>query len=358
MRTRQVGDNPEDWTVGADRDLPIDSSTTWDGQAARDSIFAWAEDADGNIDASKAKRGFLIYDAGNSELRGAYKLPFAHYIGGLKASPAGIRAASSRLPQADAPQAVLDRAQAVLDHYYDRMEEESSAAASAQPSRRQLGAMPQRGFRKEAFIETVMDDRTAHFIASTNSVDRYGDVIEQTWELGDFWRNPVFLWCHQSWDPPIGWVRSFEVNQAKTATTARVEFYPEGTDEFADKLFRLTRIGGIKAVSVGFLPLEIEDRLDDDKHWLGYHFMRSKLVELSLCTVPANPDALALAKSIDPNPRFLRRVFSDFPVAGDPAARDPRLSRRPSATAPEFVGKSRLNSAMRELARFQGQPAP
>ena len=106
---RQVGDSPPDGTVGADRDLPIDSTESWDGDRARETIFDWAEDGDGNIDASKAKRGFLIYDAANSELRGGYKLPFAQYIGGLKASPAGLRAAASRLAfrQVIAPKAIL-----------------------------------------------------------------------------------------------------------------------------------------------------------------------------------------------------------------------------------------------------------
>jgi len=72
---RQVGENAADWTVGADRDLPIDTTETWDGDRARETVFSWAEDADDNIDASKAKRAFLIYDAANSELGGAYKLP-------------------------------------------------------------------------------------------------------------------------------------------------------------------------------------------------------------------------------------------------------------------------------------------
>jgi hypothetical protein len=189
MRTllsRQVGDNPPDWTVGADRDLPIDRTETWDGDRARETIFNWAGDADGNIDASKAKRAFLIYDAANSELRGAYKLPFAHYIGGLKASPAGLRAAAGRLPQTDAPQDVLDRARAVLDHYFDRMEEESASY--------RMGRGQGPGFiQKEALIAEVTDDRSARFIASTNNEDRFGDIIEQNWDLADFWRNPVFL---------------------------------------------------------------------------------------------------------------------------------------------------------------------
>lgn len=51
--TRQA----EDWVVEADRDLPIDNSQTWDGDAAKAGIFSWAG-WDDDPDPSKAKRGF------------------------------------------------------------------------------------------------------------------------------------------------------------------------------------------------------------------------------------------------------------------------------------------------------------
>src|SRR5262245_49167350 len=110
-----------DWTVGADRDLAIDAGTTWDGQAARDSIFAWAGFEGDNPDPARARRGFLLYDADAAELRGSYSLPFAHVVDGeVKASPPGLRAAASRLPQVTGvgPD-TLDRARAVLDHCFE-----------------------------------------------------------------------------------------------------------------------------------------------------------------------------------------------------------------------------------------------
>ena len=75
-------------------------------------------------------------------------------------------------------------------------------------------------------------------------------------------------------------------------TTSRVEFLPEGVVAFVDKLYRLTQMRAVRAVSVGFIPIDMEDRYDLDKHWVGYRFLRSKLIELSLCSVPANPDAV------------------------------------------------------------------
>lgn len=196
---------------------------------------------------------------------------------------------------------------------------------------------------KQADLE-VGDDRFGRFIASSNREDRMGDVIEQSWELSDFWRNPVFLWGHQSWATPIGWVREFAPTPDLSRTVARVEFLPDGTDEFVDKLFRLTKIKALRAVSVGFVPLEAEDRYDEQHRWIGYRFLRSQLIELSLCSVPANPDAVQLARSIDAHPAFLRRVFPEF--------RPDQAS--PSPAAPELVGHfTRRTIRLDELARFK-----
>ena len=171
---------------------------------------------------------------------------------------------------------------------------------------------PPPGFvHKQAGIEQIADDRTGRFIASSNREDRYGDIVEQNWDLADFWKNPVFLFAHESWNPPIGWVREFTPNNEGTLTRARVEFLPGGKSARADELFELARIKAIKAVSVGFIPTEIEDRWGDDREWLGYRFVRNQLLELSLCTVPANADAVSLACRLNESPAFIRRVCAD-----------------------------------------------
>jgi HK97 family phage prohead protease len=202
---------------------------------------------------------------------------------------------------------------------------------------------------KQAEIGDLDDSRMSTFIASTNRIDRYGDIIEQEWDLADFWRNPVFLWSHNSWGMPIGWVREFTPNAERTATIAHVEFAPEGHDEFVDKLARAVRLKLIRAVSVGFVPLEHEDRLDDRGRWDGYRFMRNELIELSLCTVPANADALGLAKSIDSSPKFLRRLFADgvFRAAPD------------QHPAPKSAGTFAVRDrALADLARIKSLEPP
>src|SRR5690348_6355142 len=109
------------WRVGANRNLPLSTSDSWDGAAAKSSVWDWAGWPD-NPDPSKAKQAFLIFDDDAPTLKGSYKLPFAAVEDGdLKAMPGGLRAAASRLPQTDAPQDILDRARKVLDAYFKRL---------------------------------------------------------------------------------------------------------------------------------------------------------------------------------------------------------------------------------------------
>jgi hypothetical protein len=111
-----------DWRCGAARDLPIVQRATWDGSAAKGRIFAWAGFGGDDPSPAKARRAFLVYDASAPELKGSYKLPIADVMNGRLIVPTpALGAAASRLPQTNAPDRVLARAQSVLDGYYDKL---------------------------------------------------------------------------------------------------------------------------------------------------------------------------------------------------------------------------------------------
>lgn len=119
-RQRAGSTSDSDWKVGVAKDLPIEDSDSWDGPAAEKSVFEWAAEgkADGEFDAEKARKAFLVYDAAKPELKGSYKLPIAHVVGGeLKVPKGAIRAAASRLPDTDIPDNVKKRATAALNAY-------------------------------------------------------------------------------------------------------------------------------------------------------------------------------------------------------------------------------------------------
>ena len=150
---------------------------------------------------------------------------------------------------------------------------------------------------EKRYIDVVVkeineENRTLDGVASTDSIDRDGDVIKQDgWELDNFKKNPVFLWAHDYWKPPLGKVIDIGVKDGKLMFT--VKFIDKGDDEwskFADMIFRLYKDKFLNAFSVGFLPKEFEG----NEHG-GYTFKKQELLEISSVPVPALQDALAFA---------------------------------------------------------------
>src|SRR5215471_14921429 len=125
--------------------------------------------------------------------------------------------------------------------------------------------------RRGAVIKAVdTEGRTMRFVASDESVDRYGDVIRASgWQLDNFRKNPVLLFAHQSRALPVGRVDPIAVEG--TRLIAHAEFVPEGQDEFADKVWRFVEGGFLNAASVGFMPLDTPNPIfDADKALTGF----------------------------------------------------------------------------------------
>ncbi|MBK3776184.1 hypothetical protein GAY31_18840 [Azospirillum brasilense] len=139
--------------------------------------------------------------------------------------------------------------------------------------------------------------RRIRVIASTAREDREGDIIEVTgWDLTAFRRNPVVLFNH---DPskPIG--RCVDIGVMNGRLEATVEFPPAGTSPLADEVHGLVRHGAVSALSVGFLPLETKP-IPSGR---GLRIAKAELLELSLVSVPANPDCVVIqreARGLEP----------------------------------------------------------
>lgn len=144
-------------------------------------------------------------------------------------------------------------------------------------------------------IRSINDaERTIEFVASTEAVDRYGDVIRTTgWQLDNYKKNPVFLWGHRSGDPPIGKTVAIGIEENPPALVQKVQFAGKDVYPFADTIYRLYKGGFLNATSVGFLPLSTRRLLDENGDETdGTEFMKQELLELSAVPVPANPEAL------------------------------------------------------------------
>jgi len=162
-------------------------------------------------------------------------------------------------------------------------------------------------------VETteVSDDLT--FVLSDATVDRYGDVIEaEGWDLRWFKRNPIALFGH-SGDFPIGTWEDVRVEGGKLL--GKLKLAAEGTSPRIDELRRLVEQKVLKAVSVGFKPVESEPLGQRG----GVRYKKQELLETSLVSVPANPAALAVAKSLHVSPETMKMAFGEQADEGRPS---------------------------------------
>lgn len=131
-------------------------------------------------------------------------------------------------------------------------------------------------------------------IMSTATEDRMGDTINQAgWKLDAFKSNPVLLWGHDSFSPPVGKVTAAVVEDGKLKAKG-IEWVPKEVSQFAWSISEMVRLGFVKAVSVGFRPSKWS--YNDAG---GVNFEEQELLELSFVSIPANPEALVEAKGFD-----------------------------------------------------------
>jgi HK97 family phage prohead protease len=153
-------------------------------------------------------------------------------------------------------------------------------------------------------IEKSSDKKTYKFLASTSSIDRQGDSIDQSgWELKNFLTNPVLLWAHRYDELPVGKVIGITVTER--GLEADVEF---ADHQKAQDIKKLVDDGALNAVSVGFIPKERN----------GNIITRAELLEISIVPVPANQDAILLSKEVnDAIKKDIEDVLSGEPLEDD-----------------------------------------
>lgn len=171
------------------------------------------------------------------------------------------------------------------------------------------------------------------FVLSDATVDRYGDIVEPDgWDLRSFKKNPIALFGHNS-SFPIGKWSDLRVEAGKLI--GRLNLAKRGTSYRLDELIGLVEQGILRAVSVGFRPLKMAP-IDPEKPYGAQRYLKSELVETSLVSVPANPAALALAKSLNVSDEIMTLAFGehagtrrrDMPASGEHADTTPATSER------------------------------
>jgi HK97 family phage prohead protease len=144
------------------------------------------------------------------------------------------------------------------------------------------------------------------YVLSDETPDRMGDVImADGWDLTNFQKNPVALFGHQNSLPPIGKWKNLRIVDKQLR--GNLELAAAGTSARIDEIRKLVEADILRAVSVGFRPKESRPRPESD---FGVFFTKSELMETSLVSVPANPNALAIAKSLNISPATINLVFA------------------------------------------------
>jgi len=128
--------------------------------------------------------------------------------------------------------------------------------------------------------------------ASTNAVDRAGDIIEtEAWMKGgleNFKNNPIILFNH-NYDKPIGRAKDLQVTDGGLEISAKIS-------KAAGDVTQLIKDGVLGAFSVGFRCKDSEYMTETD----GYKIKDAELFEVSVVSVPCNQGAtFGLSKSFD-----------------------------------------------------------
>lgn len=148
-----------------------------------------------------------------------------------------------------------------------------------------------------AIVKTIDQEkgRLIAAVGSTDTVDRYGEVIDQdSWNFTNFRKNPVLLWAHNltmgEERPPIGRLENFSIEVVDAVKGIKGLVFDavfDMKDPFAADIFRKYAEGFLNAFSVGFIAHSMEWVEDVPV------LKDNELLEMSAVPVPANPEALA-----------------------------------------------------------------
>ena len=154
------------------------------------------------------------------------------------------------------------------------------------------------------------DPRVLRFVASTEDIDRDGDVIDVAgWNLEEWNKNSVIMWSHDYSLPPIakGVRAEKDIRNKQLLIDARfptlAELAPEGDPsehaKFIETIYQLYANDILHAVSVGCSYDKIDEHKELDSRYseCRYHVLQETLMELSCCSIGANPSALRAASA-------------------------------------------------------------
>jgi HK97 family phage prohead protease len=199
---------------------------------------------------------------------------------------------------------------------------------------------------------TQSADDPFKFVLSDETVDRMGDIIRaKGWKLANFKKNAIALFGHQH-SFPIGTWKDVKVEGTRLIGTLHLA--KDGTSERIDEIRALLEQRILKAVSVGF---SIKDYvpMDEKEPWGGWDIKSAELHETSVVSVPANPSAVLLAKSIGVSAETRSLIFGtgQTPTFNNRKSHGSEADATPSDYS-DLVGESSDVLRRRKALRLRG----
>lgn len=228
-----------------------------------------------------------VDDEANEETKGAWKFIFTSDFENVdRKGIVAIRQRSAQFKYED----IFEAAGKVLD-LIDEQEEKNLSQNVV--------------FRSFDCEAKQVDKNIVDFVITTEDIDRYGErVLSNGCQFENYLKNPVVLFAHD-WTMPIGKCLGIRILNGKIE--ARTEFFPDLIEDPKMKTaVNLALNGVLKAVSIGFIPKKVDyERINDETIKT---YTEWELVEYSLVSIPANPNALA--KDFSPQNQKAGRVIS------------------------------------------------
>lgn len=140
--------------------------------------------------------------------------------------------------------------------------------------------------------------------ASTASIDRHQTIVKpKGLKIDKYLMNPIFLWAHDGYRGLFGGPPKVENTIGRVENIERTEEYLDHDALYAVKenpnahlAYHLALGKFLNAVSIGFKPLKYHKEAIDGGEILV--FDEGELLEISQVPIPANPDAVALVRTM------------------------------------------------------------
>lgn len=147
----------------------------------------------------------------------------------------------------------------------------------------------------EGSSEGSSESRDVPFVMTDSGADREGDiVISAGVDTTNFKEAGSVLWGHRADRPEFVLGYPTEVSKEETRIKTIARFFTAEENEWADRVFRMVKSGGLRGMSVGLLVAEYSEA-SDRPGFMPVNILRSELIETSVTPVPMNPRAISEA---------------------------------------------------------------